>query len=141
MPLSPDFSDYVLELLAGFGRIEAKRMFGGAGLYKDGLMFGILDDDVVFFRVDDALEADLKSQGSLPWVYSMKSDGSVRSMGYWRMPETAADDPDEAVSIARRAYAAAIARKAARDKPSASKRAAKKKPATKPSKPKPKAKK
>ena len=129
MPLSPGFSDYVLELLAGLGRVEAKRMFGGAGLYRDGVMFGILDDDAVFFRVDDDLEADLRAQGSAPWVYSMKSDGSIRSMGYWRMPETAADDPDEAVGIARRAYAAAVNRKAERAAPKSRKTAAKKKAA------------
>jgi len=117
MPLSPGFSDYVVELLAGMGRVQAKRMFGGAGLYRDGVMFGILDDDAVFFRVDDRLEADLRAQGSAPWVYSMKSDGSIRSMGYWRMPETAADDPEEAVAIARRAFAAALSRKAERSKP------------------------
>lgn len=116
MPLSPGFSDYVLELLAGFGRVEAKRMFGGAGLYRDGVMFAILDDDVAFFRVDDALQAEMEAQGSVPWVYSMKPDGSIRSMGYWRMPETAADDPDEAVALAKRSFAAAIARKVVRAK-------------------------
>lgn len=115
MPLSPGFTDYALELLAGLGRVEAKRMFGGAGLYRDGVMFALLDDDVLFVRVDDALEADLKAQGSEAWVYSMKGDGAVRQMGYWRMPETAADDPDEAVAIARRAYAAAVKRKAQRE--------------------------
>lgn len=117
MPLSPGFIDYALELLAGLGRVEAKRMFGGAGLYRDGVMFGILDDDAVFFRVDDALQADLQAQGSIPWVYSMKSDGAIRDMGYWRMPETAADDPDEAVGIARRSVAAAVKRKALRAAP------------------------
>ena len=91
-------------------------MFGGAGLYRDGVMFGILDDDAVFFRVDDALQAEMQAQGSVAWVYSMKPDGSIRSMGYWRMPETAADDPDEAVALARRSYAAALARKALRAK-------------------------
>jgi DNA transformation protein and related proteins len=116
VPLSPGFSDYVLELLAGLGRVETKRMFGGAGLYRDGVMFGILDDDAVFFRVDDALQAEMQAQGSVAWVYSMKPDGSIRSMGYWRMPETAADDPDEAVALARRSYTAAIARKALRAK-------------------------
>ena len=126
MPLSPGFADYVLELLAGFGRLEAKRMFGGAGLYRDGVMFAILDDDVVFFRVDDALEEELKAQGSVPWSYSMKRDGAVREMGYWRMPETAADDPDEAVAIAKRSYAAALARQAKRaDSPATEKAAAK----------------
>ena len=127
MPLSPGFSDYVVELLAGLGRVQAKRMFGGAGLYRDGVMFGILDDDAVFFRVDDQLEADLRSQDSAPLVYSMKSDGSIRSMGYWRIPETAADDPEEAVAIARRAFAAALSRKAERSKPKSRKAVAKKK--------------
>lgn len=114
MPLSPGFTEYVLELLQDFGGIEAKRMFGGAGLYRDGVMFGLLDDDAVFFRVDDALQAELAAQGSVPWVYSMKRDGAVREMGYWRMPETAADDPDEAVAIARKAFSAALRRMAVR---------------------------
>jgi DNA transformation protein len=111
MPLSPGFSDYVLELISGFDRVQARRMFGGAGLFRDGVMFGLLLNDVVYFRVDDALAADLKTQGSVPWVYTR--NGKPREMGYWRMPETAADDPDEAVAIARRAFAAAVARKAA----------------------------
>ena len=101
-------------------------MFGGAGLYRDGVMFAMLDDDVVYFRVDDALEADLKAQGSVPWSYSMKRDGAVRDMGYWRMPETAADDPDEAVAIAKRAFAAAIGKEGREGQGSGAK-----KPATK----------
>jgi len=131
MPLSPGYSDYILELLTGFGRVEAKRMFGGAGLYRDGVMFAILDDDAAFFRVDDALQAEMEAQGSVPWVYSMKSDGSIRSMGYWRMPETAADDPDEAVALAKRSFAAAITHKAVRAKKAPTKKAAKKKTPTK----------
>jgi DNA transformation protein len=110
MPLSSGFSDYVLELISGLGRVQVRRMFGGAGLFRDGVMFGLLLNDVVYFRVDDALAADLKKQGSAPWVYTR--NGKPREMGYWRMPETAADDPDEAVAIARRAFAAAVARKA-----------------------------
>ena len=71
------------------------------------------------------LQAEMEAQGSVPWVYSIKSDGSIRSMGYWRMPETAADDPDEAIALAKRSYAAAIARKAVRAKKPAAKKAAK----------------
>ncbi len=122
MPLSPGFSDYVLELVSGLGRVQAKRMFGGAGLFRDGVMFGLLLNDVVYFRVDDALAADLKGQGSAPWVYTR--NGKPREMAYWRMPETAADDPDEAVAIARRAYAAAVSRKAERAAPKPRKKAA-----------------
>jgi DNA transformation protein len=127
MPLSPGFSDYVLELLTGFGRVQAKRMFGGAGLFRDGVMFGLLLNDVVYFRVDEALAVDLKEQGSAPWVYTR--NGKPREMSYWRMPETAADDPDEAVAIARRAYAAAIARKAESASPRPRRQPAGKRPA------------
>ena len=126
MPLSPGFTDYALELLAGLGQVEAKRMFGGAGLYRNGVMFALLHDDVIYVRVDDGLETDLRQQGSIPWVYSMKRDGAVRDMGYWRIPETAADDPDEAVAIARRAYAAAVKRKELRASKPARKAAASK---------------
>lgn len=144
MPLSPGFADFALELLTGFGRLEAKRMFGGAGLYRDGVMFGILDDDAIFLRVDDALQAELKAQGSVAWSYSMKPDGTVRERGYWRLPESAVDDPDEAVAIAKRAYAAALSRQAKRAKSPAKKKAsakASKKAAPKPAKRKAKAKK
>ena len=110
MPLSPGFSDYVVELLSGLGRVEARRMFGGAGLFRDGVMFGVLINDVVYLRVDEPLQADLKARGSEPWVYTR--NGEAREMGYWRMPETAADDPDEAVEVARRSHAAAVKRKA-----------------------------
>lgn len=128
MSLSPGFTDYALELLAGVGRVEARRMFGGAGVFRDGVMFALLDDDVIYVRVDDPLQADLQAQGSVPWVYSMKADGVVRDMGYWRLPETAADDPDEATAIAKRSYAAAIKRKAVRDaKPARNKAAASRK--------------
>lgn len=127
MPLSPGFSDYVLELISGLGRVQAKRMFGGAGLFRDGVMFGLLLNDVVYFRVDDALAVDLKAQGSEPWVYTR--NGKPREMAYWRMPETAADDPDEAVAIARRAFAAAVARKAERAVPKPRRKVAAKKAA------------
>jgi DNA transformation protein len=123
VPLSSGFTDYVLELLAGFRGVQARRMFGGAGLFRDGVMFGVLINDVVYFRVDDALQADLKAQGSEPWVYTRA--GEAREMGYWRMPETAADDPDEAVAIAHRSYAAAVKRKAAAAKPASRPRAKK----------------
>ncbi len=47
MTMSPDFRDYLLDQLAPMGGIEAKRMFGGGGLYRDGAMFGLVADDVL----------------------------------------------------------------------------------------------
>ena len=50
MPLSPGFSDYVEELIAGFGKVDIKRMFGGAMVLRGGIGFGILDDDTFLSR-------------------------------------------------------------------------------------------
>lgn len=115
MPLSPGFTDYVVELLAGFGKVEVKRMFGGALLSRGGVSFAVLDDDTFFLKADPALGAELKAQGCKPWSYSVKKDGTVRDIAYWSLPDTAADDPDEAVALARRSHA--IAAQAAKDKP------------------------
>lgn len=139
MPLSPGFTDYVVELLAGFGKIEVKRMFGGALLSRGGVSFAVLDDDTFFLKADPALGAELKARGCKPWSYSVKKDGTVRDIAYWSLPDTAADDPDEATALARRSHAIAAQ---AKDKPN--KKAAKA-PARKAAKakaaPKPKAKK
>jgi DNA transformation protein and related proteins len=139
MPLSPGFPDYVLELIAGFGRVEVKRMFGGAMLSRGGVGFGILDDDVFFLKADVALGAELKTQGCKPWSYSMKKDGTVRDIAYWSLPDTAADDPDEAVALVRRSFA--IATKTAKDKPAKKAKPAAGKPAAKKAAAKPRAKK
>jgi DNA transformation protein len=115
MALSPGFPDYVLELIAGFGKVDVKRMFGGAMLSRGGVGFAILDDDTFFLKADTALGAEMKEQGCKPWSYSVKKDGTVRDIAYWSLPDTAADDPDEAVALVRRSFV--IAAKAAKDKP------------------------
>jgi DNA transformation protein len=123
MPLSPGFADYVTELIAGFGRLEVKRMFGGAMLSRDGVGFAILDDDTFFLKADAAMGAELKKLDCKPWGYSVKKDGTVRDIAYWSLPDTAADDPDEAVELTKRSFAIAV--RAAKEK------AVKKKPAAK----------
>jgi DNA transformation protein len=107
--LSPGFPDYVQELIADFGKVEVKRMFGGAALYRNGVGFGILDDDVFFIKADKAFGAELKAQGCKPWVYSIAKDGSVREVAYWSLPDTAADDGDEAVRLVKRSFEVARA--------------------------------
>jgi DNA transformation protein len=133
MPLSPDFTDYAEELIAGFGKVEIRKMFGGAGVYRNGVGFGILDDDTFFIKADTALGAELKKQGSKPWSYSVKKDGTVRDIAYWSLPAAAADDGDEASALAKRSFE--IAKRAAAEKAKkpkkAVKAAAKKAPARK----------
>jgi DNA transformation protein and related proteins len=131
MPLSPGYTDYAEELMAGFGKVELKRMFGGAMVLKNGVGFGILDDDTFFIKADTAFGAELQKQGSKPWSYSVKKDGTVRDIAYWSLPANAAEDGDEASALARRSFE--IAKKAAAEKakPKKAIKAAAKKPRVK----------
>src|ERR1700759_1318687 len=108
------FADFVVELFEGLGPVRVKRMFGGLGVWAGGLdgkgvMFALVDDEVIYLKVDEALKAELAAEGSVAWVYSRR-DGAMRETSYWRLPETALDDPDEAVRWARKALDAALAK-------------------------------
>ena len=62
-----EFVEYTLELLADLGAVRARSMFGGYGLYLDDLMFGIIADDVVYFKVDDTNRDIFLSAGLEPF--------------------------------------------------------------------------
>jgi DNA transformation protein and related proteins len=109
-------SEFIVELFAPFGRVTVRRLFGGAGLFAEGLMFGLVFDGAIFLKVDEASIPDFEREGSVPFVYTRaKSPGRVgrHSLSYWRLPERLYDDPDELVSWARRAFAIAERRKTA----------------------------
>ena len=116
MAYDADFGEWVREHFAGLGRLEIKRMFGGAGVSANGLIFALLDDGVVWLKGDEALGEAFVAAGSRQFIYPTK-DGRTMSMGYWTLPETALDDPDEAVAWARRSLEVAV-KKAAGKKPS-----------------------
>jgi len=132
---APDsFHDFVKELFAGMGRIEVKRMFGGAGGYAGGVMFLLIADDTIYLKADEPLRAELEAEGFGPFLWAPQSGprkGEQTPLGYWQLPDSALDDPDEAVSWGRKALAVAK-RKAAEKKPkkAASKAANKTKAAT-----------
>jgi len=122
MPVADNsFHEYVKELFAGLCAVQIKRMFGGAGGYADGVMFLLLADDTIHIKVDDALKAELREEGSGPFVWTPQNGpraGETIDLGYWRLPEGALDDPDEAAVWGRKALAIARA-KAKAKKPKA----------------------
>jgi DNA transformation protein and related proteins len=108
--------DFIAELFAPFGSVTVRRMFGGAGLFCEGLMFGLVFDGAIFLKVDDASAPDFEREGSVPFVYTRaKSSGRIgrHSLSYWRLPERLYDDPEELVSWAERAFAIARRREEA----------------------------
>lgn len=99
-------AEHLLEQLAPLGPVTVRRMFGGAGLFLDGVMFGLIADDVLFFKVDAASRADFEAEGLGPFTYE-KSTGQAVMMSYWRAPERLLDEDDEMRAWALKAIAAA----------------------------------
>jgi len=107
--------DYVLELFAAFGPVSVRRMFGGAGIFADGLMIAIVADGVIYLKAGTDAAA-FEREGCAPFAYATKN-GTRGVMSYWRMPERLYDDPDELTQWARAALAVAQAGPAAKARP------------------------
>ncbi len=67
MAVSYDFLEYVLDQFSAWGGITVRKMFGGAGLYRDGKMFGLVADDVVYMKVDETSRGKYEAAGSAPF--------------------------------------------------------------------------
>ena len=106
MSASPAFADYVLELLAPLGEVSARRMFGGYGIYCDGVMFALIANEVLYLKADDGNRPALEHAGSEPFTYEAK--GRRTALSYWRAPDEAMESPGLAAEWARAAYAAAL---------------------------------
>ncbi len=111
MAVSDAFRDYVVEQLGGLDAVTVRRMFGGAGLYHDGLFFGVLDDDEVFFKVDGTTRPRYEARGSQPFA-PMANEAPMR--GYYQVPAEVLEDRDALTTWAREAVAVARAAKAMR---------------------------
>lgn len=99
-------ADDIQELFSAFGVVAVRRMFGGAGIYADGTMFGLVADGVIYFKADERNAPAFERENLPPFTYETK-DGKRGVMSYRRMPERLYDDPDELVIWARDALAAA----------------------------------
>jgi DNA transformation protein and related proteins len=106
MVASDSFAEFLREQLAPLGSVTMRRMFGKTGVFCDGLMFGMVTNDTLYFRVDDHNRAVFKEAESVPPL-SYEKQGSTIDLSFWRAPERLLDEPDELVTWARAALAAA----------------------------------
>jgi DNA transformation protein len=99
--------EFIRDLFSQFRPVTIRRMFGGTGIYCDGLMFGLVFDGAVYLKVDESSIPDFEREGSRPFTYSRKSTGRIvqHSLPYWRLPERLYDEPDELAVWAARALA------------------------------------
>ena len=101
-----DFIPFVQELLEGWAPVSARRMFGGHGLYHEGLMFAIVMDQRLYLKADEANRPEFEALGLAPFTYAMK--GKEVALSYWAAPDTMFDEPSEAVRWAQSSWDAAL---------------------------------
>ena len=106
MVASDGFAEFLREQLAPLGRVTMRRMFGKTGVFCNGLMFGMVTNDTLYFRVDDHNRAVFKEAESAPPL-NYEKKGRTIDLSFWRAPERLLDEPDELVTWARAALAAA----------------------------------
>ena len=123
MVASETYADFLREQLAPLGGVTMRRMFGKTGVFCDGVMFAMVTDNTLYFRVDEQNRKIFKEASSSPPLNYAKG-GAMIDLSFWRVPERLFDEPDELVTWARAALAAAH-RVAAKRERAAPKRKAK----------------
>jgi DNA transformation protein len=103
MPVSEEYLDYTVDQLGCIGEIVARKMFGGVGLYHDGLFFGLIASDVLYFKADNVNRPDYEAAGSRAF---QPFDGTY-SMNYFEVPVDVLEDVDKLREWASAAVAAA----------------------------------
>lgn len=111
MAVSSDYLQFILEQLHGLGQVHARRMFGAAGLYCDEIFFGIISDDTLYLRVDEASRPDYTSRGMQ--AFKPYADRPEVSMTYFEVPADVLEDAAQLLIWSRRALASRAAGAAA----------------------------
>jgi DNA transformation protein len=104
LAVSESFRSFVLDQLTDVGEIVARSMFGGVGLYADGLFFGIIAGDVLYLKADEQTRARVESAGGRPFKPYPHRPGTMQ---YYSVPVSVLESAPELARWARQAVAAA----------------------------------
>ncbi len=107
MAVSEEYLNYVIDQFSEFGTVESKRMFGGIGFFKEGVMFGMIGKGVVRLRVDESSQANYESRGMEP----LRKNPNQKGMPYWEVPIDILEDKSQFAAWANKAFDVAIAAK------------------------------
>ena len=112
MSSSPEFVEHAIDLLSLLGPVEARRMFGGHGVFSQGVMFAVLDDDELFLKTDDLTRPRFEAAGCRRWYFVMK--GERVDTAYFRPPDEAHEDAEAMLPWAQLALDCALRKAAAK---------------------------
>ena len=105
MPVTRNYLVYVLDQLSSLGDVSSRRMFGAVGLYHGDRFFALIDNDTLYFKVDDSNRADYLSRGMN--AFRPFPDKPDMSMSYFEVPADALEDAQELAVWARKSIAVA----------------------------------
>ena len=83
MAVSKSYKEYVVDQHGKLGYVTVKKMFGGAGIYFNGQIFGLLANDVLYFKVDNSNKSDYERAGMKPF---QPFDDKPMVMPYYEVP-------------------------------------------------------
>jgi DNA transformation protein and related proteins len=112
MAVQPQYLAYLLEQLAALPALRPNRMFGGVGLYSDGLFFGLIDDDTLYFKTGENNIGDYLAR-HMP-KFMPFPEKTKQALGYHQVPADVIEDEEVLIAWARKAKDAALAKKAAK---------------------------
>jgi DNA transformation protein len=101
-----EFASYVVDLMQTIGPVYSKRMFGGYGIFLEGLMFALIADSVLYLKADKESEGDFTERGLEPFTYNKK--GKLMKMSYYQAPEEALEDGEIMNEWGNKGYSAAL---------------------------------
>ena len=105
MSVNPSFRTFVLEQMArATPRVRGREMFGGVGIYSGELFFALIDDDMVYFKVDETNRSDFEARGMRPFQPNGPG-GEV--MQYFQVPAELLEDVEALRPWIERALAVA----------------------------------
>ena len=102
MAVSNDFLEYILDQFSGLSGVSVRRMFGGAGLYRDGKMFGLVADDVAYLKVDETNQGKFIAAGASPFK---PFPDKPTIMPYYEIPVDVLENPEELIKWAEESLA------------------------------------
>jgi DNA transformation protein len=101
-----ELATHVVDLLDGFGRCEARRMFGGYGVFHQGLMFALIADGNLYLKADDDNRSLFEAEGCERFSYH-RQDHEYR-LSYYTAPEDFFENSAACRQWARSAFDAAL---------------------------------
>jgi len=101
------FIELCVEMLQPLGPVRPRRMFGGHGIYVDGLFMALVIQNQLYLKTDDVSRERFVAAGCEPFSYAMKN-GERQVMSYYRPPEEALESPPLMLPWARLALEAAL---------------------------------